>query len=256
MTIAQTQAAFAAHLRDPASNPAPLDIEDRRMQIYRDLFYNNVENFIASGFPVLRKLHTDEAWHAMVREFFSKHESHTPYFPKLCEEFLLYLEHERDDEQDPPWMFELAQYEWVEAAVHISDAAVDFRQIDRNGDLLTCVPVLSPTAWLLQYRWPVHTIRPDNRPLVPPAQPTWLVVYRNREDEVCFLEINAVTARLVQLLQENEIAALGCELLSQLGQELGQENPETIQAHGLTILNQLREREILLGTQKQSAVQN
>ena len=39
----QTQYAFAAHLRDPDANPAPPDIEDRRMKIYRELVYNNIE---------------------------------------------------------------------------------------------------------------------------------------------------------------------------------------------------------------------
>ena len=33
---------FAAHLRDPENVPAPDGIEDRRMGIYRELFYNNL----------------------------------------------------------------------------------------------------------------------------------------------------------------------------------------------------------------------
>ncbi|HKX55116.1 MAG TPA: putative DNA-binding domain-containing protein, partial [Xanthomonadales bacterium] len=36
--------AFAAHIRNPAVAPAPADVEDRRMQIYRDLFFNNICN--------------------------------------------------------------------------------------------------------------------------------------------------------------------------------------------------------------------
>ncbi len=49
----QQQYDFAAHIRNPEQNPAPAGIEDRRMGIYRELFYNNVEGFLSNGFPVL-----------------------------------------------------------------------------------------------------------------------------------------------------------------------------------------------------------
>ena len=81
----QVQYAFAAHIRDPGQNPPPPGIEDRRLQIYRELFYNNVEGFLSSGFPVLRSLMTNEDWHAMARDFFSRHRCHTPYFLQISE---------------------------------------------------------------------------------------------------------------------------------------------------------------------------
>ena len=56
----QQQYEFAAHIRDPEHKPAPDDIEDRRMGIYRELFYNNVEGFLSNSFPVLRKLMDDD----------------------------------------------------------------------------------------------------------------------------------------------------------------------------------------------------
>jgi len=36
------QYAFAAHLRDPDNVPAPEGIEERRMAVYRELFFNNL----------------------------------------------------------------------------------------------------------------------------------------------------------------------------------------------------------------------
>ena len=56
----KTQYEFTAHLRDPEKNPAPEGIEDRRLGIYRDLLYNNVEGFISGGFPVIRSIYNDE----------------------------------------------------------------------------------------------------------------------------------------------------------------------------------------------------
>ena len=71
----QRQYEFAAHIRDPEHKQAPEDIEDRRMDIYRELFYNNVEGFLSSSFPVLRKLMDDASWHAMARDFYARHRS-------------------------------------------------------------------------------------------------------------------------------------------------------------------------------------
>ena len=59
----RVQYRFAAHLRDPKRNPAPRGIEPRRMKIYRELFYNNVEGFLANAFPVLRRITPDARWH-------------------------------------------------------------------------------------------------------------------------------------------------------------------------------------------------
>ncbi len=58
----QHQYAFAAHIRDPETNPAPEGIEDRRMAIYRNLFFNNVSQLLAKTFPVLHKILGADAW--------------------------------------------------------------------------------------------------------------------------------------------------------------------------------------------------
>ena len=37
---------FAAHIRDPENQAGPAGVEDRRMDIYRQLFFNNISIFI------------------------------------------------------------------------------------------------------------------------------------------------------------------------------------------------------------------
>ncbi|MCJ7814965.1 MAG: DNA-binding domain-containing protein, partial [Xanthomonadales bacterium] len=51
--LKKLQTAFAAHIRDPENQAAPAGIEDRRMKIYRDLFFNNIRSLLSSNFPVL-----------------------------------------------------------------------------------------------------------------------------------------------------------------------------------------------------------
>lgn len=244
------QYAFTAHLRDPERKPAPEGIEDRRLGIYRDLLYNNVEGFIASGFPVLRSIYSDDDWHRMVRDFFARHQSSTPYFLEISQEFLDYLQNERKPQpEDPDGLLELAHYEWVELALMVAEESIDLDNIDPNGDLLQGHPVLSPVAWPLAYQYPVHQMGPDYLPDNAPEQATYLVVYRNRVDEVKFLEINPVTARLIGLLQENpEIS--GELALEQIAREMNHPNHDLVIQSGVAALQELQSYGIVLGVAK------
>jgi hypothetical protein len=244
------QYTFTSHIRDPEANPPPADIEDRRMEIYRDLFYRNVESFIANSFPVLRKITPDNQWHEMIRDYFKKHQAHTPLFPKMPQEFLQYLEHERNDHpMDPPWLLELAHYEWIETAVSIDSRNIDITDIDPEGDLLEGIPVLSPLALPVAYSWPVHKISPDYLPDVQPSEPTWIIIFRKRNDEVGFMVLNVVSARLIEKLQNNRSAS-GHEILMQIATELQYTNPDAVISGGLDIMRELRAKDILLGVKK------
>lgn len=239
---------FAAHLRDPAQHPRPPGIEDRRMGIYRDLFYNNVEGLLAQTFPVLREIIPDEKWHRIAREFYARHACHTPLFREIPEEFITYLREERQSEaDDPAFLLELAHYEWVELALDISDAEIP-NNLDPDGDLTTQMPVLSSLAWLLSYDFPVHQISHDFQPDTPSEHATLLLVYRNSDDSIQFTEINPVTARLIQLIQENTTQT-GLSLLKQLATELQHPQPDSIISHGQQILLDLRSKGVIIGTQ-------
>ena len=243
----QAQYRFAAHIRDPEQTPGPAGIEDRRMAIYRELFYNNVEGFLSRSFPVLRKIYSDEAWHRMARDFFSRHQSASPFFLDIPKEFLDFVEHERDDPDDPPFLYELAHYEWAELALSVLEDDVNDVDANRNGNLLDENPVLSPTAWSLAYQFPVHQIQPDFQPQEPGEHYTFLVVYRDRNDKVGFLEINPVTAQLLELLK-TERQLTGRELLMQIAEQIQHPNPETVVTGGAEILAQLAQHDIVLGT--------
>ena len=239
---------FTAHIRDPIKNARPDGIEDRRMGIYRELLYNNIEGFIASGFPVIRKIYNDKNWHKMVRDFFANHQSLTPYFLEISQEFIDYLQNERQPQtEDPAGLIELAHYEWVEMALHVSDETATMENINANGDLLRQHPIFSPLAWPLVYQFPVHTMGPGNLPEEAPAQKTYLVVYRNRNDKVRFLEINPVTARLIALLQENE-SYTGLDAINHISKEMNHPHPHIVKQGGQTALQELQQYGIILGT--------
>ena len=246
----EIQYAFARHIRDPENAVAPDRIEARRMAIYCELFYNNVENFIANSFPVLRRITPEDRWHAMIRDYFRRHKAHTPLFHKMPREFQHYLEHERDTGDDPPFLWELAHYEWMELALSFDPREINWQAIDPDGDLLEGVPVLSPLACPVSYRYPVHTISPDNLPGQPPAQPTYIVVYRDRYHKVGFIELNPVAARLLELIQA-DTAIPGRNLLEQIATELAHPDPQEVISGGLEIMQNLHKKDILPGVKRE-----
>ena len=71
---------LAGHIRNPEQVSAPGDVEERRVKIYRELFYNNIEGFVSGAFPVLRELINDQSWHALIRDFMVNYRCHSPYF--------------------------------------------------------------------------------------------------------------------------------------------------------------------------------
>ena len=253
------QLAFAAHIRDPERQPPPADVEDRRMAIYRDLFYNNIESFLADTLPVLRRILDDTDWHALVRDFFARHRCHSPYFLDIPREFLRYLDEVRGEHpEDPPFLAELAHYEWIELALSVAEAVPPPAGLDPEGDLLAGTPVVSPLAWPLAYRYPVHRIGPDYRPQAPPQTPTWLMVYRDAGDAVHFLVLNAVSARLFDLLANGPddpgqpIELTGLSALERVAAELQHPDPAQVIQAGRDQLEDWRDRGILLGSRAPS----
>lgn len=234
------QFALTRHLRDPAGHAPPPGIEDRRLRVYRELFFNNIQGLLASGFPVIRATLGDARWTALVRAFYATHRSRTPLFTQIAAEFVDYVEATAGL---PPWLPELAHYEWVEQALFVSDVSPPPH--DPHGDLFDGVPVLSPLARPLAYRWPVAEIGPDYTPEQAPAEPTTLLVHRDAGHQVRFTRIAALVYRLLSSLQERP--ATGRQHLAVLAMEAGAD-PQELQAQGLALLQQLRMQGVILGT--------
>ena len=246
----ELQYRFTRHVRDPDNAPAPEDIEERRMAIYRGLLYRNVESFLANSFPVMRKVLKDDEWHSLMRGYFKNHQARTPLFPRMPQEFLQYLQHEKEATASMyPFLLELAHYEWVELALSIDAREIRQDSIDPDGDLLSGVPLLNELSWSLAYEYPVHRIGPDFLPDEKPAQPTCLLVYRDRQDKVRFIELNPLAARLIDCIRENESGDTGREILTGIAAEIAHPDPEAIISGGRAVLEDMREKQVILGTE-------
>ena len=245
--LARLQAAFAGTIRNPDSVPAPAGIDPERMQLYRDLFFTNISKFLASNFPVLRRLYEGPAWTRLVRDFYSEHRAHSPLFPEIGKEFLRYLEEQRQNRPgDPPFMYELAHYEWVELAVSLDQTDLELIPIHPDADVFEGIPVLSPLARSLAYRYPVHRISPEFQPAEPPDEMTHLLVYRNRADDVRFMQLNEATQFLL-LLMSQQPQWTGRQLLERTAERIGHPDPQAAMEYGRQLLADLLGRDVILG---------
>jgi uncharacterized protein len=237
------QLAFTAHIRDPKVHPRPAGVEARRMKIYNALLLNNLEGFLLACFPVLRQVLGTRKWAKLVRVFFATHRSRTPYFRQIPDEFIQFLQNEwTPPEGYPPFTLALAHYEWIELVLSVSNRSED-RTFDAAGDLMAGVPLLNPVLANLRYDWPVHRIAPRRK--VQPAE-TYLLVFRDWDDQVQFSEINTFTARLLTLLEPGTLS--GRAALEQIASESRHPDPALVVQAGGELLDDLRARGAILGS--------
>lgn len=239
---------LAAHLRDPDRHPPPTGWEERRTAIYRRLFIKNVTDLLSGNFPVARQILGTTEFASLVRHFYAEHASHTPLFPEIAREMLRFVE-ERPEYwvERWPFLYELMHYEWVELALAISAEDIDAVEVDPAGDLANGIPVVSPLVWRLAYHYPVEQLNVDFQPVEAPPQPTFLVVWRDRADQVRFLRSNPVAAQLLSQLAEDAQYS-GLQQLQRLAQALGSSEPAAVIQAGLNMLQDWRARDILLGS--------
>ncbi|MCW5590402.1 MAG: putative DNA-binding domain-containing protein [Legionellales bacterium] len=242
------QQAFTQSIRNPN---LPLNIENvssQRLQIYREFVFHNLCEVMENCYPVLRSLYTEKNWEVLIQDYLQQHQAQSPYFHEIGQEFLSYLQSERDLSQDPPFLLELAHYEWCEVQLRKTPNTIAELSFNPAGDLLLQKPLLSPLAWLLQYDFPVQKINRDYQPQQKPAEPTYIIIYRKISGQaIYFYEINAITARFIQLIEESELSALEC--LDIIASELNLASTESLIPFAREILIELKNQEIILGSQ-------
>ena len=247
MTFQEYQRAFTARVRDPKGNPRPQGAPARRMKVYEDLLWSNLEGFLLSCFPVCRRILGKRRWQRLARAFFRDHVCHTPYFRQIPEEFLRFLQDEWQRPDDyPEFLAELAHYEWVELELDTSNRVVEATAYHAMGDLLDGRPMLNPVLRVLAYRWPVHRLSPRYQPQQAPSETTFLLAFRDSDLTLHFNAINPAVARVLALLLEDDSLS-GRQALERLAEELGQADTASLITYGTALLTDLREQGAILG---------
>ncbi len=235
----EIQKSFSDAIRNPHNHPNLDDVEERRLKVYSELFYNNIEGFISGGFPVLKELFSEEQWHCLVRDFFIKHSCSSPYFLQISEEFLNYLPTSAL-EFLPEFSYQLAHWEWMELHADVYNSQrenVPPKTLNAKNQILSVIE----SAWCQAYDFPVHTITADN---LPEQKTSYLMVYRNHDLDVGFIELNPLSALLFESLKNNTDQVLNC-ILQDIARQVNMDETIVING-GQKIINQWFELGILI----------
>ena len=235
------QLAFTAHIRNPKANKAPAQVDAARMAVYRDIVFNNILNSVSTCFPVCVQVLGERDWEKLVRQFFAKYQAKTPIFREIPAQFLQFLNTEKNL---PIYFQQLAHYEWVELAVNSQPTTSP--KLSKTPDFLNEKPVLAPANKLLQYDYAVHKISARHKPKT--NTKTQLLVFRNLENKVKFVELNSVTFQLLSLIEENNMT--GKQALMRLAEELRHPDANAVIQFGLEILQDLANQQAIIGSVK------
>ncbi|WP_322846718.1 DNA-binding domain-containing protein [Pseudomonas sp. B33.4] len=243
--LMQQQQALTRYLRDPEHQLPPANMNAARVNVYRDLVFNNVSQLLSGTFPVLIRIIGEQRWRLLVRGFLRDSRAQTPKFGEIAETFLDYLVTQPQVLQEGQWpafLLELAHYEWVEMVLQQSDAQA---LPATDPALLLERPLqISALAWPLAYEWPVHELDPNHQPATPPAQPTLLLVRRTADWSVKFAELSPLAWRLLQRIEESP-ALDGRQQLQDLAVEAGVAASVAFMDSGSLLLRQFHEDGVL-----------
>ncbi|ABA73825.1 putative DNA-binding domain-containing protein [Pseudomonas fluorescens] len=239
--LLRQQQALTRYLRDPEHEALPAGMNAARVNVYRDLVFNNVSQLLGSTFPVLIRIIGQERWRTLIRGFLRDYRAQTPKFGEIAEEFVGYLASEPavlSDGKWPVFLVELAHYEWVEMVLQQSNA--EPLSASDPAQLLDRPLQVSALAWPLAYTWPVQMLGPDHQPATPPVQPTLLLVRRTADWSVKFSELSPLAWRLLQRIEAFPLLS-GNEQLQGLALEAGLPGTAPFMESGLALLRQLHE---------------
>ncbi len=173
-------------------------ISQHAAQIYRDLVFNNLRGFIDRCFPVAQTLISGETWHNLVVDFFKKSPCQSPVFNEIPYAFVNYVYENHLILTSKPWLGDLLHYEWLELFVDLHTESV----IPCHDGYRVDMPLrLNPTLMNQTYNWPVQDICTEHIPTHP--SPTHLLVFRNSQNQVQFMEINPMTSSLLNILEQH-----------------------------------------------------
>lgn len=209
------QLEFGDYLRSQRQSEQD-NIPNRVGKIYQDLIFNNVSGFLNQCFPICKSI-LGEHWRTLCLYFFQRYPTHSPYFSEIPMQFVEFLSQCVDDDFDqsewataltiqhadiithiPPYLPELAHYEWLELYVETLPNQAEPLILNAEKSYF-----LNPTIQNHYYGYPVHHIRSDHGDEIA-LQDTFLVVLR-QDEQVKFVEVNVLTHLLLDFLQNNPV---------------------------------------------------
>jgi hypothetical protein len=164
----------------------------------------------------------------------------------IAREFVIYLQSLSSFPRGYNFLPSLADYEYAEILVDLAEDD-DFSYVDIDGDILNAKPYITGASYLGVYDYPVNDLSEDYIVTDKLDSPICLLVYRNRDDEVKFFQLNELSAALLEMLELNEVAS-GGEAIELLAHHTGNRHDDEFLQTGMDTLKKFYTSGVILGT--------
>lgn len=244
---------FVDYLRNPPKDKVVPEFLPQRSNVYAKLLYSKIKSSLDTCFPISSRLLGSIRWKHLIQIFIKDHQCNSPLYREIPDEFISYLMTEKPLVVLPKFLIELLHFEWMELVLETEKPIKPENTLPSKGDLLTIIPAINSVFHLLYYHYPVQNITAtdlhwknwDIR-LAPYHEETIILAgLRDSEYNIHFIELNAVTARLIELILEG--FSTGEQALLELAAELHYGDHEAILPFGIKILQQLEQQQIIVG---------
>lgn len=177
----------------------PTELKEARLAIYRRLVHGALDECMHSILPRTAARLGDRFWEE-VHLFYSECGPHTHYLRDVPSEFLAWCKDRWSTLEDlPAYAFDLACHEVT--AIEVG-AASDGSARSEEPSLSLDRPVIFQGAIALRhYQYAVHRLSEDLENLsIPEASPVFLLVYRDRNHDLRYLELSTIAFAILQRL--------------------------------------------------------
>ncbi|MEO6301832.1 MAG: hypothetical protein ABIP51_01550, partial [Bacteroidia bacterium] len=188
----------------------------------------------------------DEIWDKLVYNFYAEHKCKTPQVWRMPLEFYEYfVEKDLQSKLNIPFLNDLLYFEWLELEMHTMDD-IPYPTSISEGNWLDNVLALNPEHKLVKFGYPVHVLAATE--LEGRQGDYFLLMYREKESgRIQFMDVSILYAYILEQMQ-NGLALQ--EILTEADTLFQINNIEMLKEHVLTFINDLKQREFILGFTK------
>jgi len=221
-----------------------LDVKRDRVNHYRRLVLNVVNDSLVSAFPITLNLLTKEEWDALVIAFFSKHKPQSAQIWKLPLEFANFVNDEDlPEKKSYPFLIDLLKFEWMEVEVFMMED-IPYPEYQKKGDFMHDRILLNPEHRMMGLSYPVH-LKKSNDISDKDEGEYFVLLYREKDSgRVQFVDISAFFAIVIENIQNGNILA---HILEVLAEQMVNASVDTLKEHALAFLKKMKEKEFVLG---------